>query len=62
MTGAPARLAARPLAAELRRLASLTRRLLPDRRDPERFHVERDHLERCLAARARRVEREGVRA
>ncbi len=51
-----------PLADELRRLAGLARRLLPDRRDPERFHLERDHLERRLAALARRVEREGVRA
>ena len=40
------------LAGRLRDLAEQARRLPPpDRRDPERFHVERD----CLAAELRRA-------
>ncbi len=34
--------------AALVRLADLARRLCPDRRDPERFHIDRDAIEREL--------------
>ena len=34
--------------AALLRLAGMARRLCPDRRDPERFHVEKDAIEREL--------------
>lgn len=44
------------LAVELTELARLVRRLAPDRRDPERFHVEKDEAARKLAMLARRVE------
>jgi hypothetical protein len=44
--------------ARLRDLADRVRRLPPpDRRDPERFHVERDHLAAELRAVARQAER-----
>jgi hypothetical protein len=34
--------------ATLLRLARMARRLCPDRRDPERFHIEKDAIEREL--------------
>jgi hypothetical protein len=43
-------------AIELTELARLARRLSPDCRDPERFHIERDELAKRLAQLARRAE------
>lgn len=40
-------------AAELRDLAAAVARLLPDRRDPERFHADKSEI----AARLRRIAR-----
>ena len=37
----------------LLQLAARVRRLCPDRRDPERFHVEKDAIERELRSLAR---------
>lgn len=51
---------AAPLADELLDLARLVRRLLPDRRDPEAFHVAKDEAAARLAALARRIEREAA--
>ena len=34
--------------ATLLRLAGMARRLCPDRRDPERFHIKKDGIERAL--------------
>jgi hypothetical protein len=41
------------LSPELDALADRVRRLLPSHRDPERFHVERDAIERALRRLAR---------
>ncbi|MGH7104448.1 MAG: hypothetical protein ACREFJ_18880 [Acetobacteraceae bacterium] len=49
------------LADELRDLASMVRRLGPDRRDPERFFMDKDDAAKRLAMLARRVEREARR-
>jgi hypothetical protein len=46
----------RALSPELDALADRVRRLLPSHRDPERFHVERDAIERAL----RQLARSGV--
>lgn len=42
------------LSPELDALADRVRRLLPSHRDPERFHVERDAIERALRRLARK--------
>lgn len=47
-------------AEELRDLARLVRGLMPDRRDPERFHVEKDEAASRLAKLARRIEKEAA--
>ncbi|MGH7117982.1 MAG: hypothetical protein ACREFP_03145 [Acetobacteraceae bacterium] len=47
-------------AEEAHRLAEVAHRLIPDRRDPERFHLERDEIERGLRRLARRLEREAA--
>ncbi len=39
--------------AALVRLAGLTRRLCPDHRDPERFHMEKSEIEHALRQLAR---------
>ena len=41
--------------ATLLRLAGMARRLCPDRRDPEHFHIEKDAIERALRRLAGRV-------
>lgn len=41
------------LSPELDALADRVRRLLPSHRDPERFHIERDAIERALRRLAR---------
>jgi hypothetical protein len=47
-----------PISARLLDLAERVRRLPPpDRRDPERFHVARDHLAAELRAVARQAEK-----
>lgn len=49
-----------PAAEELRDLARLVRGLVPDRRDPEAFHVAKDEAAKRIAALARRIEREAA--
>ena len=43
-------IAGRPVSTELRELAHDVARLTPDRRDPERYFVEKDRIARRLAA------------
>jgi hypothetical protein len=47
---------------ELERLAERVIKLSPDRRDPERWHVEKDLIAKALRALARRPEGTGRRA
>jgi len=47
----------RPLSPEIEAIADRVRRLLPSRHDPERFHVEKDEIERELRRLARRSTR-----
>lgn len=42
------------LSPEIEAIADRVRRLLPSRHDPERFHVEKDEIERELRRLARR--------
>lgn len=46
-------------AAELRHLAQRVHRLAPDRRDPERYHVDNSEIEAMLRHFAARIERAG---
>lgn len=46
------------LARELRLVATAVRRLIPDRRDPERFHMEKSSAAHRIAVLARKIERE----
>jgi hypothetical protein len=41
---------------QLRDLSSAVRRLRPDHRDPERWHIEKSEIAAALAAMARRLE------
>ena len=43
------------------RLARLVERLMPDRRDPERFHAEKSVVIRACRRLAQRLDREGIR-
>jgi hypothetical protein len=45
-----------PDAQQLRALSQAVRRLNPDRRDPESYHVEKDAIAKALIALARKVE------
>ena len=45
------------LSPEIEAIADRVRRLLPSRHDPERFHVEKDEIERELRRLARRSTR-----
>lgn len=51
-----ARVDATAVGAALRELVSAVRRLGPDRRDPEAFHIEKDGIARRLAALASDLE------
>ena len=42
-------------ATDLEQLADRVRRLRPDRRDPERYHVDKSEIERELRRMAREV-------
>jgi hypothetical protein len=44
------------LVEELRKLAGLTRRLLPSHRDPHEFHQQKDLIAKRLAELARQAE------
>ncbi len=44
-------------AAELRELAHRVHRLAPDRRDPERYHVDKSEIAAMLRQLAARIER-----
>ena len=58
MTAARAVATEAPTAAEqLHRLAAQVGRLLPDRRDPERFHRDKSEVEVALRRLARELER-----
>lgn len=45
------------LAEKLHHLAHAVRRLSPDHRDPERFHLDKSEIERTLRRLARKAER-----
>lgn len=45
-----------PAAERLTELANRVRRLSPDRRDPERFHLDKSEIERGLRQLAREVQ------
>lgn len=44
--------------ATLHQLAHAVRRLTPHHRDPERFHLDKDNIERTLRRLARQAERQ----
>jgi hypothetical protein len=45
-----------PEAQTLRDLSRAVRRLNPDRRDPETYHVQKDQIAKALVALARKLE------
>jgi hypothetical protein len=48
-----------PAAERLDELARRVRRLSPDRRDPERYHLDKSEIERDLRRLAREVRKNG---
>lgn len=47
-----------PEIQQLRDLSRAVRRLRPDHRDPERYHIEKSEIAEALASMARRLETE----